>query len=295
MGYILLIFSALLLSFNFAVTKFYQKQYGNTLKTGLVFNIVSGIVVAFAFFPFVRIGHLGEWFSPLMVVIQTLFIVVYTLIGFKLMSRGTVALYTMSLMTGGMSVPYLFGIVFLNEKVNIINVLGVILILVAVILMNEGQENLNKTNILWLICVFLLNGGTSIATKIHQTSHLATLETLEFIWLSGVLRAVLSLLVLPFLKEGSNLLDRKDSKNISLKDFWCFILLIILSVGLDKMAMGLQLIGAKTTPATMMFPIISGGTVAFTAIVSFCLFKEKLSKKSVFAIIFCIFGSFLFV
>ncbi len=293
MGYILLIFSALLLSFNFAVTKFYQKRYGNTLKTGLIFNIISGIVVAFVFSPFVRISHFGEWFSPAMVVIQTVFVVVYTLIGFKLMSRGTVALYTMSLMSGGMLVPYFFGIAFLNERVNVINVIGVILILAAVILMNAGQENLNKTNIFLLVCVFLINGGTSIVTKIHQISPLATFETLEFIWLSGVSRAVLSAVILPFTKSEVAL--SKQAQKISLKTVLIFILPIVLSVGLDKLAMGLQLIGAKTAPATMMFPIISGGTVAFTAIVSFLIYKEKLSKKSVFAIITCLIGTFLFV
>ena len=141
MGYVLLIFSALLLSFNFAVTKFYQKQFGNTLKTGLIFNIVSGSIVAIMFLPFINISDFKGLFSPAMIVIQTLFIVIYTLIGFQLMARGTVALYTMSLMTGGMLVPCFFGIAFLNEKVNIVNVLGVILIVTAVVLMNSGQEN----------------------------------------------------------------------------------------------------------------------------------------------------------
>lgn len=292
MGYLLLCFSAFLLSLNFAATKFYQSRYGNTLQTGLIFNVLSGLITAVVFFPFIEVGNLAGWFSIGMVVLQTVFIVSYTLIGFQLMEKGTVALYTMALMTGGMLVPYFYGMAFLNESVYWVNLLGVMVIVIAMVLMNAGEEKLNKRNVFLLACVFLINGGTSIVTKVHQTSELATFGTLEYIWFSGVARAGLSAAILPFLKEQNR--ERREENGL-LKSAFLFVVPILASVALDKLSLGLQLVGAKTTPATMMFPIISGGTVAFTAMVSFALFREQLSKKSIVALVICLIGTLLFV
>ena len=41
----------------------------------------------------------------------------------------------------------------------------------------------------------------------------------------------------------------------------------------------LQLIGAEHLPATVLYPMVTGGTIIFTAVAGRVFFKEKISKK----------------
>ena len=57
----------------------------------------------------------------------------------------------------------------------------------------------------------------------------------------------------------------------------------------------LQLIGAKTLPATVLYPIITGGSVIFTALAGFVAFHERPSKKQLAGIALCFVGTCLFL
>ena len=60
-------------------------------------------------------------FSLIMAFLMAALGVSYTLIGFYIMEKETVAIYTLFLMTGGMIVPYIWGLFVLNETISIRN------------------------------------------------------------------------------------------------------------------------------------------------------------------------------
>ena len=50
------------------------------------------------------------------------------------MENGSMSLYTLFLMSGGMTVPYIWGVLFLNEKLTIFRTLGLVAIIAAIII-----------------------------------------------------------------------------------------------------------------------------------------------------------------
>ena len=56
----------------------------------------------------------------------------------------------------------------------------------------------------------------------------------------------------------------------------------------------LLLKAASNVPASIQFPLVSGGVIVLSAIVSVCIFKEKLSKKEWISIAGAFLSTFLF-
>ena len=57
----------------------------------------------------------------------------------------------------------------------------------------------------------------------------------------------------------------------------------------------LQLIGAKELPATVLYPIVTGGSIVLSALSGRVFFKEKLSGYQLASIVLCLIGTLLFL
>lgn len=57
----------------------------------------------------------------------------------------------------------------------------------------------------------------------------------------------------------------------------------------------LQLYVAKSLPATVLYPFITGGSIVFSALIGAVLFKEKLSGKLITSVVLCFVGTIMFV
>lgn len=109
---VLILISDVLLSGSFVFQKLYQKNSRETLADGLLYNMSFGAFGAIVFL--ITSGSKIEfsYFSVIAAFLQSLFVVIYTMISFEILKTGNLSLYTMFLMTGGMMLPYIFGIVF---------------------------------------------------------------------------------------------------------------------------------------------------------------------------------------
>ena len=58
----------------------------------------------------------------------------YYLIGIKVLSLGSLAIYSMFMMLGGMLVPFFYGITFLHETISVGKVIGTVLLTVFIVL-----------------------------------------------------------------------------------------------------------------------------------------------------------------
>ena len=104
--YLLLILADILLALNFAATKAYQKNSGTSLYTGLLFNAALGFFSALLFFTVNGAKCALTPFSAVMALLMRVLCVAYTCLGFKIMDKGNMTIYTVFLMIGGVS--YLF-------------------------------------------------------------------------------------------------------------------------------------------------------------------------------------------
>lgn len=285
-GYFIQIFATVLFALYFAVVKFYQKKEGDDFRNGFLFNAMIGMFSAVIFWVVNGFEFEFAWFSLLMATLSTLLVVGYTITSFKLLKTGTVALYTMFLMSGGMLVPYFWGIIVLNESITILNVCGVILMIAAMIIMNGDFKNFSKKQLALCIAVFVMNGFTSVISKTHQTTTFPVVSAAGLTVLGALSKFIICMVVYFILPKSS---DGKMS-------FSAFSIgIFAVSAALSGAASCIMLFGASSIPATVLYPVNTGGTIIFSSLASLLFFKEKLRKKDVISIIICFIGTALFV
>lgn len=290
MNYFLVIISTVLSAIDMVLVKKYQTREGAELKSSLKFYMLNGLFTGFFFFALTGFKPEFSWFSVAMSFLMTVFVLSYSLIGFYVLKVGNMAMYSIFLMCGGMVLPYIFGLVFLNEPLTLLRVIGIITILIAVILSNKAKYSIKLSLFLLYIAVFVLNGFVSIVSKCHQIdTPFISVGSTDFVMYAGLWKFILSCIILPFVKEKPN---NNKKAFFSAKDT---ILIIVCSTMFSGLAYMFQLIGATTLPATVLYPIGSGGSIIFSALAGRIFFKEKLSVYQIISIALCFIGTLLFL
>ena len=286
MDYILVAFAVLLLAFEFALSKKYQALEGTSMAAGLRFNTLSGVLSAVIMWAIS--GFQVEWsaFSLVMAFTLSLCCLSYSLLSFQVLKEGDMTLYSTFLMSGGMLLPYAFGVLFLEESLTLWRILGVILVLAAIVLGNFSRRKVSNKILLLCCVVFVLNGCVSILSKCHQISQNAPVSSSMFVAYSGLTRAFMTLPLLLMLKNVPN--RAKMQHRLSP---WVVAAAAVISGG----SYLLQLVGAKTLPATVLYPMVTGGCIIFSSLAGRVFFREKLSLQQKISIAVCFVGTLLFL
>lgn len=285
MDYLLVCGSTVLLAGDFACSKLYQAREGTALPAGLKYNIFNGLFTAVIFL--VISGFQVEFsaYSLVMALAMTICSTTYSILGFRVLKSGSMAVYSIFLMSGGMLLPYIYGLCFLEETVNVFRILGIALLLVAVVLSNGTSKAISRKQLILCFAVFFLNGGVSILSKCHQVSSRPHVDTTAFVLYAALARIVLSAAVLPFSHKETNLgFSRKSTP-----------LLIAVAAAISGISYFMQLVGATALPATVLYPLITGGSILFSTLAGCIFFRERLSRLQIISIALCILGTLLFL
>ena len=291
LNYLLLLGSACLFSMQIIFTKMFESKCGKAFYATTCFSLVSSVLVLLVllFVSGFRVAFTP--FSLFMGGLLAAVTVATNLIGIKAMSVGKVSVYTLFLMLGGMLVPFVVGVIWLNEPPKWEYVLASILLLGAMLLPvfepSEVRNGNNRSRILFLalcIAIFLLNGANSTVGKLHQINHSAV-GTVDFLVIDYLFETAISLVL--FLGCRSREKYRcVVQKNTVISAFGFGVVHIA--------ATFLQLYCATTVSASMMYPFITGGTLVFTPILMLFLFKEKINHYTVACIVLSVAASILF-
>ena len=303
MYYVLTLLSVIILAVDFAFKKKYQLIAGENTASGLYYNAVLGLTTAIVFFfinGFMN-GFSNITVNPFVLATATGMGVcsfVYCILGFVMMAKGTMAFYMIFLMTGGMLVPYVFGVVSLGEwselapRQIVLRIVGMLIMIFGVIISNRTKNGgkIVKSMIILGICVFFLNGGCSVSSKIHQLPDFSDIAATaeSFVMLTGFIKFLLCAGGLVFLRAKSPEAVREVPR---VKTFpW-----IIASTVASGVSYLFQLYGASHMPASVLYPLITGGCIVFTSFAGVLCFKEKLTKEMVLGIALCTVGTLFFI
>ncbi len=290
MNYVMLIGAAFLLACDFVIQKIYQHRVGTGLLAGLGFNALLGLFSAITFYVASGFEIDFSFYSLITAAIFSSLVMAYNIIGFRIMKNGSMAIYTLFLMTGGMLIPYVWGIVFLNEGFAPFRLVGIVIMILAVILSNVGKNKVSIWQIVMCVSVFILNGFTSVTSKLHQIeASYDTVNAIDFVVLVGVCKFIISVaayIVVRLFGEKEKNKVRLDGRGY---------LLIAASAVITGVSFFLQLVGATNLPATVLYPILTGGTMVLSALAGVLLFKDKLTKNNVIGLILCFIGTLLFL
>ena len=289
-AYIIILLAVFCFAGQFAFTKVYEgsvKQTNVTALVMLVFTSVIGTVL------YLLIGGFRVELSAISVFWAVLFALVmipYYMIGIRVLSLGSLAVYGMFMMLGGMLVPFFYGVWFLRESVSVAQILGTLLLTGFIILQAvsqseaEGEAGKKRSSkiLFFVLCliIFFLNGLTGVIAKAHQIDARAV-DEVSFTVISCALTAVFSLALLGFeFLRGSRQKAEEVRTTLKAKP-----LLVMALIGATTYTGNfLHLLAASDVPASVQFPLVSGGVIVMSALVSFFFFKEKLNKREWIAI-----------
>ena len=287
MNYTLVIIATVLLAVSFVLQKKYQTIEGVNISAGLKFNALNGLFTALIFFALLGFKIEFSLFSVILAFLMALLSMLYVILGFKILKDSGMSVYSIFLMSGGMLLPYFYGVLFLEEALTPLRIVGVVVILVAVIFSNKEKSNIKVAVLPLCIAVFILNGFVSIISKAHQINEtFSPVSSTAFVMYSGLGKFIFSSVAL--------LLCKEKQKNISLSSNNT-IFIVIGSALVGGISYMLQLIGAKGLPATVLYPIVTGGSIIFSALSGKVFFKEKLSSYRLISVALCFVGTVLFL
>ena len=295
--------AVVLLALQFSTNKAYSIRCGSTASASLTFTTIAGflsaavsLLIAFA---------TGEGFSVtpyslVMAFLVAVFCCTYTFIGFKIMSLGNMSVYTMFLMLGGMLLPYLFGVFWLSEDVSLWRVIGVLLLVFSLAFPVIAKNKEGKSSAVFIVlclAVFVLNGCVSITSKIHQINETyETIGSASFSCISNAINGVISAC-------GLAVMNAKNKKSESFKEFQGKIaankkaaaLIVTANAACNGVSYMLQLVSAGKLDASVMYPMLTGGSVVLSALAGFVFFKEKPDRISFIGLLLSFAATFLFL
>ena len=197
--------------------------------------------------------------------------------GYKALCLGPMALSSM-LVSFSIVLPLLWGITFGGETLSGLKYIALALLFVAIISTNldkiKGGGKETKYG-LWLTFVgitFLCNGVGSILQKQHQTFY-PELYSREFMFFAMLFCSVI------FTAIALTKLSPSDIKSTKGKHFG------LISGFCNGMASFLTLVLAGFENASILFPIISAGTVLSALLCGRFVFKEKLKINHYVALV----------
>ena len=143
--------------------------------------------------------------------------------------------------------------------------------------------------------MFCLNGATSILSKLHQITPGAA-PTNSFLVLNNGIGFVMAALLFLVLKcIGKRRAQAAPAVPQARKAFIINCSLVVLYAVVSGCAYMFQLLGAVTLDASLLYPMVTGGTIVLGTIFGWLFFKEKPGLSTWLSTGITLFATFLFL
>lgn len=267
--YSLVIIATVMFAVQFLFNQKFQQGYGSDTKATLVFSLYKSAVASIIMLVISGFKISITPFSVLLAFISAVSGILMLYFSLKAFSVANLSVYSVFSMLGGMILPFLLGVCFYNEELSPLKIACCVLIVLAVLLNIQKGEN-GKKALLYYMAVFVLNGMAGVISKIHQSSGYPITDSTGFTFLINIISVIICaiwLLVkykkIPIVK-GKNLLYSSGYGVLN---------------GVGNLFL---LIALSNLPASVQYPLVTGGVMVFSTFIS-VLQKEKLSKKDYIA------------
>lgn len=266
MMYALLTFAALLFAIQFLFNQQFRKFNGDGDDSTVIF---AGYTHGISFLIMLVLSGFKlefTWFSVLIAAIYAVVVLGYNYASLKSFATANLSVFSIYAMLGGMLMPLAYGIIFCNEEPSIFKIFCIVLIVIATALSFE-KSTTKGNNLKYYLGVFVLNGMVGVLSKIHQSDSTLAVDSKSFMATINIIVFVICL--------AYQLVKNKRIEKISFKAFG--------SVAGHAFCNGignlLCLIALVSLPASVQFPITTGGVMVFSTIISL-IRKEKPSPRT---------------
>lgn len=269
LNYILVFSATVLFALQFLFNQKFEAQRGSGLKSALEFTFYKSAVIVVIMLIISGFKIVVTPFSVILSVIYSAACILMTYFSMKAFAVANLSVYSVFSMLGGMLLPFLLGVGFYNEKLTVFKLICCALIGVSVLLNLKGGKQ-SKKAFLYYMAVFVLNGSVGVISKIHQSSEMPHTDSTGFMFLSSAASIIISGIWLFAQNQKIPLIKGKS-------------LLYASGYGIFNGVGNLfLLISLAHLPASVQYPLVTGGVMVFSTIIS-AIRKEKLSKTDYIA------------
>jgi len=290
------------IALQFSCVKWYQSRtvhasMGSALvaEKSFFLSMVRSVFCILIFFAILRVNNI-EWafsdFSLRAAMIMVGLATAIGLAGVMALSRGTVATYTLFMMLGGMMLPFLAGVIFWSEPLSIFRVAGFLLLAMALYGPVMDSKKARSTAIFFFLCfcIFMLNGGISVISKYHQMGPFRVNE-LNFVLLAEMISVPVNAILWIIFKTRRGRGERRES----IQFVGVNIGIIAAYALVSGVAFLLLLRAAVTLDASVLYPLVTGGTIITSAAAGYIFFREKPGTYSAVGILISVLATGLFL
>lgn len=267
--YIFVIIADLLFALQFLFNQQFRKRNGDGIDQTFTFSMYTN-GISFLILLIINGFTLKiNLISFIIALIYSVVILGYAYSGLKSFATANLSVYSIFAMLGGMILPFAYGVIFNNEGFSVSKAVCVVLIGVATALSFEKGKK-NSKNIKYYFAVFLLNGLVGVLSAIHQSKNGEAVDSGSFMETVNLCTFVICLAYHLIKNRKIPLLPIKEVGNLA-----CYAA----CSGIGNL---LCLIALINIPASVQYPIITGGVMVFSTLISI-IRKEKPSAKTIIA------------
>lgn len=247
-----------------------QKQYNLKTSNKCAF-LYSGVSMAFAalFFLITSGGKLSFEMKLLPYCLAfALFFGMAVLFTFFAVREGSLS-FTSLATSYSLIIPTLSGLVLYEESVSKFFYVGLVTLLVSLVLINEYKDG-KKFTFKWIVYVLLAFIGNGMCSTVQTyQQHVFDGKYKSELMIIALLTVSSVLVIISLCKE------RKDIKECISKGS-VYMFLYGIKVALVNL---LVMVLSRKMNVSLMFPLISGGGLIVTSLISIFIYKEKLTVK----------------
>lgn len=234
------------------------------------FNTYISLVCIFLFGIMLLRGHLS-FFTALLGILFGVLTALRNIYFMQALANGPLNI-TLLITTSSTIIPTLSG-VFFGEKFSLVKLIAVIFLIgfIYISLEKDNQSQINKKWFLFAMLAFLSQGFVGVLQKVHQTSQYKE-EASGFLFIAFILAYVYNRL-----NVKGNVKDLRFPKKLIFFASIC---------GLCTFSMNyLNLKLSGMLPSQLFFPLVNGGAMVLSQIMSAVIFKEIPTKKQLVGLI----------
>lgn len=233
----------------------YEAECGNGKKASMMFILLSNVVGLFILLAVNGFRMEYTHFTFIFALVAAINMLLYNICSMKALGKINLSLYSLFSMLGGMVLPFCAGVFFFDEKFTLGKVICLITVIAALLLNVKKGEKQNGT--IYYIGIFVFNGMSGVISKFFQAlPYEKTSEAAYSVW-SALLTVVFASVALIFMN--------KDKTKISLKS-------VCWSSGygvLNKIGNLLLLVALAQLPASVQYPMVTGGVMIVSTLLSY--------------------------
>jgi drug/metabolite transporter (DMT)-like permease len=275
MYYGLIMIAVLMFSMQFLFNQRFQREYGSGLKSLLTFFFgynVAGLLVLLI------INGFRVEFTPFTLLLAFMWSInslVLSYCSFKAFEKVNLSVYSLFSQLGGMMLPFFAGVLLFDEKLTAGSVICFILVLIS--LLFTVKKGNGGSYLIYYAGIFLLNGMSGVLSKWFAAAPYEKTSSAGYSILSAAVAALLSAVVLLFIKGNRIKLSVRGATNM-------------LGYGvLNKIGNFLLLIALVRLPASVQYPMVTGGVMICSTVI--CFFThQKPGKREIASLVLSFVG-----